>query len=311
MSFKNLTGNKDIDLIILSNLDDKSLFNFSISNPKDEYLKKLCGDEFFWMNRLKNKFPEFKQEKSQMRSWKQTYLALVYSNKHLPNAMKKLAKYGMKNIDLIDFFIQKSVNDSNFDHKYLLNLDFEHKYLLNLGMEKAASGGHRDLVQFFIEKGADNWNDGMMSAAKGGDKDLVNFFIEKGADYYWNFGMLRAARGGHRDLVQFFIEKGADHWDWGMLSAAEGGHRDLVQFFIQKGANEWNFGMYRAARGGHRDLVEFFIEKDANDWNIGMIGAGRGGHKDLISSFKNKKCCNIVFLKLLILFLSFFIILIN
>jgi len=48
-----ITGKKDIDLIILSNLDDKTLFNFCISNPKDEYLKKLCGDESFWRNRLK------------------------------------------------------------------------------------------------------------------------------------------------------------------------------------------------------------------------------------------------------------------
>jgi hypothetical protein len=154
-----LTRKKDVDLIILSNLDDKTLFNFCISNPKDEYLKKLCGDESFWRNRLKNNFPEFKTEKK--RNWKQTYLALVYySNKYVPNeAMKKVAEKGDK--DLVEFFIQKGAKNWNW------------------GMGGAALGGHRDLVDFFIQKGANMWNFGMSGAERGGHKDLINFFQQK------------------------------------------------------------------------------------------------------------------------------------
>ncbi len=47
-------------------------------------------------------------------------------------------------------------------------------------MEIAAKGGH--LVEFFISKGANWWNVGMNGAAKGGHKDLIEFFklkIEK------------------------------------------------------------------------------------------------------------------------------------
>jgi len=81
------------------------------------------------MNRLKNNFSEFNNINKTDRTWKQTYLALVYySNKYEPNkAIEELAKGGMKNIDLI---------------------------------------------QFFIEKGADNWDYGMFEASKEGDKDL-------------------------------------------------------------------------------------------------------------------------------------------
>ena len=43
-------------------------------------------------------------------------------------------------------------------------------------MYNAAVGGHKDLVEFFISKGADNWNLGMQSAALGGHKDLIEFF---------------------------------------------------------------------------------------------------------------------------------------
>jgi len=215
-----LTRNKDTDLIILSNLDDKSLFNLSISNPKDKYLKKLCADESFWLNRLKNNFPEFKT--TEKRNWKQTYLALVYySKKYFRNgAIEELAKGGMKNINLIQFFIDKGEN------------------YWNGGMKGAARGGHRDLVQFFIKKGANNWNYGMEGAAEGGQRDLVEFFIEKGANS-WNYGMYYAALGRHKDLIQFFIEKGANDWYFAMLGAKRVGHRDLVEFFIQKGANFW------------------------------------------------------------------------
>jgi len=230
-----ITGNKDIDLIILSNLDDRSLFNFFISNPKDFYLKKLSEDESFWRNKLKNKFPKFRKEQEEFNNidkirtwtWKKTYLALVYySNNYFPNeGMIKLAKGGIKNIDLINFFIEKGAHYWNF------------------GMEAAAEGGHRDLIEFFIQKGANYWDWGIKGAAKGGHRDLINFFIEKGVEYL-DYGMYGAAEGGHRDLVQFFIEKGARNWNGGMEAAAAGGHRDLVDFFIQKGANKWHDLIY-------------------------------------------------------------------
>ena len=39
-----------------------------------------------------------------------------------------------------------------------------------MGMCAATKGGHKDLVELFIEKGANNWNWGMISAAKCGSK---------------------------------------------------------------------------------------------------------------------------------------------
>ena len=90
------------------------------------------------------------------------------------------------------------------------------------GFIDACQGGFRDLVEYFIENGAWDWNLGMSSAAIGGHRDLVDFFIDKGAND-WVRGMLYAIRGGHRDLVDFFIEeKGACDWNWGMMNAAQG-----------------------------------------------------------------------------------------
>jgi len=48
-----------------------------------------------------------------------------------------------------------------------------------MGIEGAARGGHKDLVEFFIEKGTNTWNQ-------------------------WNLGILYAKEGGYKDLVEFF-----------------------------------------------------------------------------------------------------------
>ncbi len=115
-----------------------------------------------------------------------------------------------------------------------------------------------ELIHHFIKKAKD-WNWAMSKAAREGRKDLVLFFIGKGA-YHWDLAMAEASKHYHKDLVKFFMEKGANDWDWAMRAAAGEGHKDLVLLFINNGANDWNEAMTEAAEGGHKDLVLFFIE---------------------------------------------------
>ena len=96
-------------------------------------------------------------------------------------------------------------------------------------MEGAAKGGHLDLVKFFIEKGAKNWNLGMEGAAIGGHMEFVKFFIEKGARD-WNSGMYGAAIGGHVELVEFFASPAI------CALAAHGASRKVPEI----GTREWN-----------------------------------------------------------------------
>jgi hypothetical protein len=161
-----------------------------------------------------------------------------------------------------DFNLQG--NDSKLGNIYYTFLCKNKTKTVNKQMKLAARGGHKDLVDFFIGKGATDWEVGMYGAAMGGHKDLVDFFIEKGASA-WNWSMEVAAEGGHKDLVEFFIGKGASAWIWGMRWAAKGCYKDLVDFFIEKGATNWNWGMEAAAEGGHTDLVEFFRSKTKDE----------------------------------------------
>ena len=168
-----------------------------------------------------------------------------------------------------------------------------YKFSPNIMLQRSAERGHKVLVDFFIEKGASNWQFGLSGSAKGGHEDLIDFFIKKGAND-WNLAMQYAAEGGHKNslaVIEFFINKGANDWNDGMVAAAKGGHKyslEIIEFFIEKGANHWNRAMRGAAQGGHKDLVEFFIEKGANNLNDGMAHAALGGHKELVK-FLNER----------------------
>ena len=78
----------------------------------------------------------------------------------------------------------------------------------------------------------------MYGAARGGHRNIVDFFILKGA-HLWDYGMRGAALGGHRELVEYFISKGATsnyQFDWigAMACAFKGRHFELMEFFKEK-----------------------------------------------------------------------------
>ena len=96
----------------------------------------------------------------------------------------------------------------------------------------------------------------MIEATKGGHKDLVEFFIQKEEE----------KNGLNRLVYHHIVKSDATYMDWGMVYAASRGHKHLVDFYIEKGANAWNLAMMRAARGGHKYLVDFFINLGACWW---------------------------------------------
>lgn len=66
------SGNKDVDYIILSKLNDKDLLSVCLVN---KYANKLCRNDIFWKNRYKQKFKKKIELKD--NSWRKTYLYLL------------------------------------------------------------------------------------------------------------------------------------------------------------------------------------------------------------------------------------------
>src|SRR3989344_4264525 len=99
--------------------------------------------------------------------------------------------------------------------------------IMNKGMCDAAKGGHKELVEFFIQKGANDWNWGMRCAAEGGHKELVDLFVKNGANE-WNDGL---SWSNSTNLKIFFIDQGADNVAYFPLF-----YKDIcVKFHLQNG----------------------------------------------------------------------------
>lgn len=109
-----LTRNKDVDLLIFENLDDRSLFQYCEIGKNDAYVQKLCNDEHFWLKRLQKTFGNV--EKHENRKWKNLYLSLVYFTDKYPTIGEDegwdlISELAVKNdFDVLNYFIKKGYN---------------------------------------------------------------------------------------------------------------------------------------------------------------------------------------------------------
>jgi hypothetical protein len=129
-----LTGMKDVDLKILSELSDRDLFQFCLSN-KDA--AELCRSETFWRNRFYNKyeslFPDFDiiTLKPNYETWKKFYLYAVVN----------LEEYNDKNwsfLNIIDWDVNTDTVRRFMSNSYLFESQRSSElkfWLLNLGTE--------------------------------------------------------------------------------------------------------------------------------------------------------------------------------
>ena len=113
------TGNKDVDKVILSKLDDQDLGRVCSSN---KYLRKICRDELFWKNRTIKRFGSYlgdikhisRYKKRYSNSWRNYYISLINFLEEIYNGRE----YKDVEIDRKDF---KKINRSNneISDKYL------------------------------------------------------------------------------------------------------------------------------------------------------------------------------------------------
>ena len=92
-----------------------------------------------------------------------------------PIRKKRTRGWTDRNIKIVEIW-KESLEEASFVFNDTAEYYANH---WNWGMTVAALGGHKDLVDFFISKGANNWYQGMKGAAEGGHKDLVDFFKQK------------------------------------------------------------------------------------------------------------------------------------
>ena len=287
-----LAGTKDANLLILDKMDDRTLLSYCQTN---RYAENLCNNEDFWRNRFVKVYGIGDAKlKDKNRTWKNYYLSvLYYTNKY--TTKKALEKVAEKNhLDLFNLFskgmkeydINRAIiNSGNKDLIYKLNKIDSH--LLDVGLLISARKGNRELVDFYLKKGA-NPIFTTIGALQGNQLDLFQEFNKK-QEISANNGLEYSAQAGNKELMNLFIRKGADEYNAALRSAALTGQRHVLDFLIQKGANDWQGALNYAVEGGRKELFDFFLLKGAKITEFTEISAEISGDKDIIAYVEKLK----------------------
>lgn len=82
----------------------------------------------------------------------------------------------------------------------------------NLALLNACLGGHRDMVEVFIQMGAKNWNSGLSCALEGGHFEIADYMLQLGADkeiliFYYIHGNRKVKKYVYKKIKQYNLDK--------------------------------------------------------------------------------------------------------
>jgi hypothetical protein len=144
-----------------------------------------------------------------------------------------------------------------------------YNHILNVLLKCASRGNQIETINYLTENGATSWCMGLFGAASGGHIDLMKFYISKYKVESWESVLACAAIKGQIDVIKIFSCY-IKNWDDIMYGAAKGGYQYIIKFCISKGASDWNWGMEGAIQGGFRDIIKFFNLKGAPYPNVNL-----------------------------------------
>lgn len=163
-------------------------------------------------------------------------------------------------------------------------------------LEQACRIGNLEIINILVNlipqtglnywDGRDMWDAGLHGACRGGHLDLVELMITKGAEDF-NTGMQCACTNGHIEIMKLMILKGGTNWNGCLYGACYGGYEGYVKiakYMIGKGATVsiFNECFERVCFNGDLELAKILVERGANNFNEGLLNACRGGHVDLV-----------------------------
>jgi hypothetical protein len=139
-----ITGDKNVDTLILEKLDNKTLLETCSLNS---YLFGLCDNNFF-KNRMKKEYFNIFQNKPENLSWKDYFLRTI-------------------------FYIDKMKREYNFDFTNKSSGDPKNYYLILKGISPRTGKYHN------FDNIRDLWHHQSLLAITSGYEDLYNYFEDK------------------------------------------------------------------------------------------------------------------------------------
>ena len=200
----NMYLTKDVYEYLTNFADDRTILNMLSVNKK-------FSDAPFFRNVLNRKYPGLIQYKD--ASWRRFYVEMSYY-------IAKLEEMGFPYIPGInprDFYTRNKNRMVN---------------MLNEALYFSTAAQRKDLIDYFLTKrnyNIGNYNTALTEAAKVDSQELVEFFIQKGANDFDN-ALLFTAEAGHLDLVRFFIEKGVKISTIGLAIQEAKNHPEIIEY---------------------------------------------------------------------------------
>lgn len=263
MDRETILGIKDLDKHLAKYVEDKDVLNMIVNK---KYLELF--DEQFFHNLLLLKYPlliRFKKDET----WKNFYIKMVYYLSKLKEEFnfpyipaidynpklvyERLRRYpatvwndGLKfaaivgDMQLIEEMLSKGANP-----------DF--------GLAGSVIRGDEKLIAYFISFGATSFGNALFYSAKYGHKDLIDTFLDFGAQPY--HGLVGAAVGGNDEIFDYINTKYPGNLNRALLSSVP----NSVRHLIQKGANNLNQALISHARSGFLKVVEILISEGATN----------------------------------------------
>lgn len=121
----------------------------------------------------------------------------------------------------------------------------------------AAIGGHLHILELLLSKTigtVELYNRILRAAARSGHLNVVNYVLNRGANDY-NDAMFNASWGGHINLIDIMLSVGATDYNSSMAGAAASGHIDIVDKMLQLGANNYQSAINEATFINRSDIV--------------------------------------------------------
>ena len=313
------TQNKDTDRLILLKVEDERQFLTLCS--LNDYGKKLC-DENLFRERLIQKYPKAAEFKDK-ETWKEYYLSVIYyvdkmrekgfrfTDGYAKEYYEILQDEGGKSISVIQAITKGFLDLVTFyiDDLKVDTREFDPKLDNNMLMAMAAEKGHKNIVEYFVEKGEktnqiNNLNQALAFATKRNkNMEVITYLVNKGADV--NIGIREAARNSDIETIIFFMKRKGSK-NFALKGAALGGRLELLKFFIKEGARNidealhytvlgFDEALHSAALGfepseqpkKYLEVIEYLLSLGISP-NIGFIPAVKTKNDYLIKYFMDR-----------------------
>ena len=266
-----ITGIKDLDIEILSKINDEKLLKICRINKYFYY--NVCDDNFLRMQL--SKYPNIEKYKSENQTQKQFFTYVL----NYISQLKKRFRF--------------SYSSGDFKKQYNLLAKYSDMNILSL---KSAKKGELHLLIHALNEGADITNDNIIfKAIKGGNLEIVKYLINNGCgatkiDYCMRLTCIRnkldilkylsekyninhsenlriACYKGYYEIIKYLIKKGGDihiYEDAPLRISCEEGEYETVKYLIEKGADlhsRENYSLRHASARGYLNIVKYLVEQ--------------------------------------------------